>query len=218
MVKQERAVRTRQSLVRAAAEVFAQEGFVSASLTEISKRAGVSNGALHFHFESKLTLARAVENEAARIVRTIAEPADDTEPDALQRLVDVTHDVMGRLVKDVVIRAGFELSGQPAAHDGVMDLRTQWCGWVEQVCHEAEREGSLAEGVSAADTAVTVAGATVGFVLLGADDRTWVSQDTLVRFWDLVLPRIASPAALSRLKVRGTQARTRRSPLTSPRT
>ena len=61
MVKQERAARTRQALIQAAAEVFAEEGFVTASLSTISRRAGVSNGALHFHFANKGMLADAVE-------------------------------------------------------------------------------------------------------------------------------------------------------------
>ena len=53
MVKQERALRTREALIESAAEVFDREGFSVASLTAISSRAGVSNGALHFHFASK---------------------------------------------------------------------------------------------------------------------------------------------------------------------
>ncbi|MFD3678743.1 TetR family transcriptional regulator [Streptomyces sp. NPDC058613] len=65
MAKQERAARTRESLVRAAAEVFAEQGFVTASIAVISRRAGVSAGGLHFHFESKTALAQAVEDRAA---------------------------------------------------------------------------------------------------------------------------------------------------------
>ncbi|GAA0918106.1 hypothetical protein GCM10009549_35450 [Streptomyces thermoalcalitolerans] len=38
MVKQERALRARRSLVRAAAEVFAEKGFAPASLTAVSTR------------------------------------------------------------------------------------------------------------------------------------------------------------------------------------
>ncbi|MFJ3927874.1 TetR family transcriptional regulator [Streptomyces sp. NPDC090022] len=71
MAKQERAARTRESLVRAAAEVFAEEGFVTASIAAISRRAGVSTGGLHFHFESKTVLAGAVEDRAVEALRRI---------------------------------------------------------------------------------------------------------------------------------------------------
>ena len=70
MVKQVRAARTREALIRAAAEVFAADGYALASLPEISRRAGVSKGALHFHFASKDALAAEVEDvAAARVVR-----------------------------------------------------------------------------------------------------------------------------------------------------
>ncbi|WP_159062215.1 TetR family transcriptional regulator, partial [Streptomyces caniscabiei] len=65
MAKQERAVRTRENLIRSAAEVFDREGYAVASITTISARAGVSNGALHFHFASKAALAEAVAEAAA---------------------------------------------------------------------------------------------------------------------------------------------------------
>lgn len=204
MVKQERAARTRQALVRAAAEVFAHDGFVLASLTSISKKAGVSNGALHFHFESKQALARAVEDEAVEAVRAIAGPAEGSGLDPLQRLIDATHALMALLDQDVVVRAGFELgNGSPRREDGV-DLRGQWQSWVEDVLKDAEREGVLAEGVSAPEATIAVVAATVGFEQLGADDRTWMSEATLVQFWDLLLPRLASAEALGGLVSSGS--------------
>ncbi|KAB1972327.1 ScbR family autoregulator-binding transcription factor [Streptomyces triticiradicis] len=206
MVKQERAARTRESLVRAAAEVFAQDGFALASLTSISRRAGVSNGALHFHFESKQALARGVGDEAAAVVRAIAASAQAGSPGPLQQLIDATHALMERLDRDVVVRAGFELGSGPPRREGAVDLRGQWQNWVEEVLEDAEREGVLARGVSAADASVAVVAATVGLEQLGAQDRTWTSAKTLVRFWDLLLPRLASADVLRGLKPAGTAA------------
>lgn len=205
MVKQERAARTRQSLVRAAAEVFATEGFVQASLTSISRRAGVSNGALHFHFESKQVLAGAVESEAAAALEAIVRSSGGFGS-ALQRLVDATHALMSSLERDVVVRAGFGLSGGFPRRASGTDLRGQWRKWVEQVLQEAELEGGLTDGVSAADATVAVVAATVGFEQLGVGDPAWTSRTTLVQFWDLLLPRLASPALLPRLMSGGAQS------------
>ncbi|AZK92494.1 MULTISPECIES: ScbR family autoregulator-binding transcription factor [Streptomyces] len=199
MVKQERALRTRQALVRAAAEVFAQDGFAMASLGSISRKAGVSSGALHFHFENKRVLARAVEDEAAAAVRVIAGPAPAGGPGPLQRLIDATHALAARLDRDVVVRAGFELGCGLPRRSGAVDLRRQWQAWVEEVLREAEREGALAEGVSAADASVAVVAATVGFEVLGAGDRAWAAPAVLVRFWGLLLPRLAAAGTLGRL-------------------
>ncbi|MFJ4467406.1 ScbR family autoregulator-binding transcription factor [Streptomyces sp. NPDC089424] len=204
MVQQERAARTRQDLVRAAAEVFAQSGFTMASISTISKKAGVSTGALHFHFASKQALARAVEDEAAAVVRAIAGPAPDGGPHPLQRLIDATHALMGRLDQDVMVRAGFGLGSALPRREDAVDLRGVWQDWVEEVLRDAEREGVLAEGVSAADASIAVVAATVGFELLGAHDRTWTSAATLVRFWELLLPRLAAADGLGRLVSGGT--------------
>ncbi|CAM5724103.1 TetR family transcriptional regulator OS=Streptomyces microflavus OX=1919 GN=HUT09_00685 PE=4 SV=1 [Streptomyces microflavus] len=53
MTKQVRAARTRQALIRSAAIVFEQHGYGQARLALISSGAGVSTGALHFHFEEQ---------------------------------------------------------------------------------------------------------------------------------------------------------------------
>ncbi|MFJ8506875.1 TetR family transcriptional regulator [Streptomyces avermitilis] len=72
-VRQERAIRTRNALIESAAALFARHGYEVVSLSTISARAGVSNGALHFHFPSKAALAEAVGVAAAqRFGRIIA--------------------------------------------------------------------------------------------------------------------------------------------------
>ncbi|WP_327358766.1 ScbR family autoregulator-binding transcription factor [Streptomyces sp. NBC_01304] len=191
MVKQERAARTRQSLIRAAAEVFAQDGFAPASLNAISRRAGVSNGALHFHFETKLALAQAVHDEARETVRgltQLAPPGDGGG--ALQVLVDATHGLMRRLAEDVVVRAGFELCNDLSRGD-VSELRWAWQQWIEDTLRRADREGLLAEGVSPEAAAPAIMAATVGFEVLGSANSEWLSEQRIARFWDLMLPRLA---------------------------
>ncbi|MFF9863746.1 ScbR family autoregulator-binding transcription factor [Streptomyces tendae] len=204
MVKQERAVRTRQSLVWAAAEVFATDGYARASLTSISRAAGVSNGALHFHFESKQALAHAVEDEAVAMLRLIIRSTDGYWC-ALQRLVDATHALVGTQEQNAVVRAGFRLSGAVPPRGHGTDVRREWGEWVEQVLHAAAIDASLADDVQAADAAVAVVAATVGFERLGADDTHWTSEVTLVRFWNLMLPRLAARTVFPRLSSRSTQ-------------
>ncbi|MFJ9041483.1 ScbR family autoregulator-binding transcription factor [Streptomyces sp. NPDC102406] len=190
MVKQERAVRTRRLLVRAAAEVFARDGFALASLTTISRCAGVSTGALHFHFPSKRALVDAVLDEAAVAVERTTGRADET-PDPLRALVEATHGLMGGIAGDAVVRAGFALSGDPARARGDVDLRQQWQRWVERTLQRAEREGYLPEGMSCAQIAPIVVAVTVGFEVLGCRDPAWLTRRKIDRFWELLLPQWA---------------------------
>ncbi|MFC8827327.1 ScbR family autoregulator-binding transcription factor [Streptomyces sp. NPDC057137] len=192
MVKQERAARTRQALIRAAAEVFTEEGFALASLATISRRAGVSRGALHFHFDNKKVLADAVERQAADVVARMTGEAE-AAGDALDALVAATHALMSRLASDIVVRAGFELCGGPTRNTGAA-LRWQWQVWVEGTLDRAEREGLLAEGVSSARVAPAIVAATVGFEVLGARDPEWLSEERVARFWELMLPRLVAVA------------------------
>lgn len=204
MVKQERAARTRHALIQAAAAVFAEEGFVTASLSTISRRAGVSNGALHFHFANKSTLADAVEAEAAEAVRAITESARAWQGDSLQAVVDATHELMGSLAHDVVVRGGFELAGT-SAHRAEPSLRTQWQHWVEDSLRRAERSGALAEGVSWADGARVIVAATAGFEVLGGGDTSWLSRQNVTRFWEVMLPRLAGRSGLEHLVSAGSR-------------
>lgn len=59
----ERSATTRAALVRAARELFADQGFAATSRDQIAARAGVTRGALYHHFESKTAVAAAVVSE-----------------------------------------------------------------------------------------------------------------------------------------------------------
>lgn len=64
----ERRAQTRQALLDAAAELFAERGYQAASLDEIAARAGYTRGALHYNFGGKheLLLELLDERLAAR--------------------------------------------------------------------------------------------------------------------------------------------------------
>lgn len=205
MVKQERAARTRQALIRSGAEVFTEEGLAHTSLSTISRRAGVSNGALHFHFESKRALLRAIESKALESVRQIAREALARNEGPLQALVDATYRLMSAIAGDVVVRAGFELSDGPGRGEGPT-ARREWQRWVEEVLLRADEDGWLLEGVSADGAAAAVVAATVGFEVLGGEDKAWLSEEKVAGFWDLLLPRLTERHALVCASVEGSGA------------
>ncbi|MEV7192546.1 ScbR family autoregulator-binding transcription factor [Streptomyces sp. NPDC093510] len=190
MVQQERAARTREALMQAAAELFAEEGFAPATISGISRRAGVSPGALHFHFANKHALARAVEAAALAALHRIVRDAEEGHADALQRLVGAGHALLRAVEEDAVVRAGFQLVGPAAWRTGPMDLRGAWQRWVESLLHTARRQGALAREVSPARASAAVVAATVGFAALGLKDPVWISRPTLTQYWDLILPRL----------------------------
>ncbi|MFI7386522.1 ScbR family autoregulator-binding transcription factor [Streptomyces sp. NPDC049813] len=202
MVKQERAARTRETLIRSAAEVFVRDGFTGASLAAISTRAGVSSGALHFHFASKAALADAVEESAAQELREIGAREARAGAGELQHLVDVTHVVGGRLREGAVLRAGFGLSSD-VSRTSHTDVRALWHAWVQDALRRAAAGGELRAGVTPAAATAAVVAATVGFEALGSTDLSWLSRATLTQFWLLLLPNLAESAQGAALEAAG---------------
>ncbi|MFJ3883298.1 TetR family transcriptional regulator [Streptomyces sp. NPDC090077] len=192
MVKQERAARTRESLVLAAAEVFAEQGFASASIAAISERAGVTSGAVQFHFDGKPALARAVEARAVRALQRIAEAEGEPERAGapLRVLVEATYALLELLAGDAVVRAGFAL-GADAAHHSRVDLRGGCLQWAEELMVTADRAGLLAEGLAPQDATRVVVAFTAGLRALGAVEPEWTPRQALARIWTVVLPGIA---------------------------
>lgn len=191
MAKQERAVRTRQALIRAAAEVFAADAYAVASLSAISKRAGVSAGALHFHFAGKDDMARAVEAEAADSVQQLADGCRSTPGTALQRLVQTVFGLLLAAADDPVVRAGFKLSVDPSRKSEA-EMLAWWAGVVHELVLQAQREGELAQGVSADDATTVIVAATVGFEVIAMMDAEWPSVERMARFWSFILPSLAA--------------------------
>ncbi|MER6344736.1 ScbR family autoregulator-binding transcription factor [Streptomyces sp. NPDC001595] len=192
MAKQERAIRTRNALVNAAAELFDRDGFEVASLATISAKAGVSSGALHFHFANKAALLDAVVSVAGERLLWITRQRDAL---SLQVLIDASHDLVQGLGQDVVLRAGFALSSHPERGDATQDLRQDWQTWVEVTVERAEREGALMPDVATGDLSTAVVAVAAGLEALGGRDRRWLDRSTLTRFWTLLLPRVVGPAA-----------------------
>ncbi|UXY20352.1 TetR/AcrR family transcriptional regulator [Streptomyces cynarae] len=207
MAKQERAVRTRNALIESAAELFSRDGYEVVSLAAISARAGVSNGALHFHFPSKAALAAAVRGAAAeRFDRIVsAERPPPQLGGSLQALVDTSHALLLSLRQDLVLRAGFSLDGVAEDAGRGVSLHERWHAWVEDIVARCAREQLLSD-VAPRDLVATVVGATVGFAELGGRDVRWLSRITLTRFWSLLLPRIATAPTQRRVVATGRPA------------
>jgi AcrR family transcriptional regulator len=77
----DRSAKTTTALVKAARELFADQGFAATSRDQIAERAGVTRGALYHHFQSKTAVAAAVvsalEDELVeRVVRAAVEAED----------------------------------------------------------------------------------------------------------------------------------------------
>ncbi|MGO4458026.1 ScbR family autoregulator-binding transcription factor [Streptomyces sp. M-16] len=195
-LKQDRALKTREAILRAAAETFDELGFHGASISMIMGRAGVTQGGMYFHFKSKQDLARCVMLAQGDYVQL--PPGED----GLQRLIDITFHVGRELQQNVLFRAGVRL----AVEQGEFGLQddTAYQQWVEQfhgLLLVARERGELRPGVDEREFAQVLVGAYSGTQLFSqiATGRADLPQ-RIAALWKYFLPCIATPRTLAQLR------------------
>ncbi|MER5968094.1 ScbR family autoregulator-binding transcription factor [Streptomyces sp. NPDC002057] len=192
MAQQARAIRTRRVILESAAAVFAERGYERTTIGEILVRAGVTKGALYFHFASKEDLALGVLD-----AQLLDEPLT---PQAikLQELVDQGFLLAHRLQRDPLVRASVALALDSGATS--VDRAAPFRAWIDQVSEVltvAKARGEILLHVNVTDTAELFSGAFAGIqtmsqILCERNDLT----HRVVVLLQHVLPSICTPALL----------------------
>ncbi|MFD8752412.1 ScbR family autoregulator-binding transcription factor [Kitasatospora sp. NPDC059577] len=195
MVRQERAVRTRRLILEAAASVFDEYGYEGATIGEVVARAGVTRGAVYFHFASKRELAQGVVEEQF---------GRDDLPERhckLQEFVDLGMVVAHLMPRDPLLSAGARLSlGQDVFGDFSGGAAPGWIQRAEGVLVSAGERGELLPQVIPAETAWLVTGAWTGVQiqsqkLSGRADL----ERRIAALYQHLMPSIAVPGVLATL-------------------
>ncbi|MDH6236514.1 ScbR family autoregulator-binding transcription factor [Cryobacterium sp. CG_9.6] len=212
MAQQERAIETRAAIIRGAAATFQERGYGSTSLAQVSAAAGVTKGALYFHFESKEALAVAIieaQHEAsAGIGRTLL--ADNVP--GLRAIIVMSLELARQLHEDPIVSAGIRLTIEAANFD--TPIAGPYLAWME-ACEEYLRRGivegeispdidicALSHFIISAFTGVQV----VSDVLTGRDDI----EDRLIEMWAVIMPALVPAHRWAELKDLPTRIRAER--------
>ncbi|WP_063806292.1 ScbR family autoregulator-binding transcription factor, partial [Streptomyces kanamyceticus] len=195
MAKQARAIRTRRAILEAAARVFDEHDYQAATITEILRTAGVTKGALYFHFQSKEDLALGVLTEQTG---RLAVPPRTCRA---QELVDVVLLHGYRLQSDPMVRAGVRLSLHEVGHrpDGRSPF-DPWVDIVRELLETAKDQGELLSHVDTAASAEVVVGGFAGVQSMSETASRYRDLDrraaALMRH---LLPSIVIPSVLASL-------------------
>ena len=201
---QDRAVLTRQTLIVAAADVFARRGYAAATMADILEAAGVTKGALYFHFRSKEDLAHAIFAEDLRFADADAQSSGSP----LQDLIDLSHAFATALQTIAVARASVRLAIELTFTPGEEPTGyATWQGAATTLLERAQEHGELAPGVVPAAAANVVVGSFTGLQLLSeATSHRADLHTTLVDWWRLLIAGLASPSVLPALVPEGSHA------------
>ncbi|MGW8327504.1 ScbR family autoregulator-binding transcription factor [Streptomyces sp. NPDC055897] len=165
MAKQERAIKTREKILVAAAEVFAEVGYDAATIADILKRSEVTKGALYFHFASKDELAQAVLTDPLSSV-----PRVPPQELVLQEGLDESLLLAYMLGKgDPMVRGSIRLTvDQGTSHD-VLDRAASMQNWIDhntEILERAKRSGELLPHIDVAAAANMFVAAFTGAQIL----------------------------------------------------
>ncbi|MFE4516121.1 ScbR family autoregulator-binding transcription factor [Kitasatospora sp. NPDC056783] len=204
MVRQERALRTRRLILEAAASVFDEFGYEGATIGEVVSRAGVTRGAVYFHFASKRDLAQGVVEEQF---------VQDGVPERsckLQEFVDTGMVVAHLMPRDPLLSAGARLSlGQDVFDDLGGGATPGWINRFEALLAAAGERGELLPHVVPADTAWLLVAAWTGVQI--QSQKLCGRADLELRVSGLyqhLMPSVAVPGVLGSLQMgpnRGAQ-------------
>ncbi|MFJ6016300.1 ScbR family autoregulator-binding transcription factor [Streptomyces sp. NPDC092952] len=195
MAEQQRAIRTRQTILTAAAKIFEERGYQAATISQILAEAGVTKGALYFHFQSKEDLAQGVLSEQDQHVTT------PSRTSKVQEVVDAVMLHAHRLQTDPMVRAGVRLSMDQSARN--LDRSGPFLRWGNvgiTLLQQAKSQGELLPHIDPAETADIIVGSFAGIQSMSQalceyrDLTTRVSA--LMRH---ILPSAVTPAVLTTL-------------------
>ncbi|MBC3844268.1 TetR/AcrR family transcriptional regulator [Streptacidiphilus sp. 4-A2] len=201
MPMQNRAKSTRKRLITAAAEALDAAGDPLGGVDAlpgmelISRTAGVSKGALYYHFRSKEELLDAVRAEARESIGSLAaaHSATGRPQTGLRAVRELADAVAQRLDNDPVCRAGLRLSWPDLLRLPPGETTLEWMESVEALLAVAAERGELHQGVRPREAASALLVLAVGGMALCESNPGRSRARTASQLWDLVLPLLTDP-------------------------
>jgi TetR/AcrR family acrAB operon transcriptional repressor len=172
----EEAAATRDSILDAAEKLFVEQGVSRTTLQHIATAAGVTRGAIYWHFDDKGALFNAMMERAILPLEAEMQVLDQGESD--DPLVDLRNYVLAvldRTVEDPGARRVFEIATLKVEFVGEMDAVRQrrqqnmanWMSRAERRIRVAADKGLIGNHVEPHRTALAL----------------WIMMDGLIRNW-----------------------------------
>ncbi|MFC4006275.1 TetR family transcriptional regulator [Nonomuraea purpurea] len=185
------AAETRERLLRAAAEVFAERGYDGTRVAEIAAAAGVSNGALYAHFGSKAELlAAALRAHGPRLLASLfAADPDRSIADLLVvagRRLSRRRDPCGYLIVEALVAARRDEEVARAMRD-YLGERADWLAGLVRV---AQAGGEIDPRLSPDALAHFCLLLAMGSALIAPDLRSVADEE-----WTALLTRVVGGLA-----------------------
>lgn len=151
----EEALETRAELLDAAEKVFSTKGVTNTSLTEIAETAGVTRGAIYWHFRNKMDLIDALMERVRLPLEDLREQAMAMAPgdvvaqirlNAIQVLRQTVRDPHHRAIATIILQKCEYVDDVLPLKQRHLESRNECAAEVEQRFKEAIAIGQLPDG------------------------------------------------------------------------
>lgn len=141
------AARTRQKILDAAGEVFSRDGVATTTLEQVAQQAGMSRGAIYWHFKGKHDLLQAFIDEQ-KLPLEYSLPADvDLESGwrlLRQALIETVTSDSSRRLSEIMLYQGAYATYAVAAHQRLTQAREYFMSQLQLLLNSAVARGELA--------------------------------------------------------------------------
>ncbi|WP_440581089.1 ScbR family autoregulator-binding transcription factor [Streptomyces sp. PT19] len=168
MARQLRAEQTRATIVRAAADLFDRYGYESTSLSEIVAHAGVTKGALYFHFAAKEDLAHAILEMQSFTFHRLAKDLDGRDYSSLEGLMRLTFAMTRVYEEGPVLRAGMRLATAGMVRPLLPHPFTEWREAATARLLNAVRQSDVHRDIDVGSVADALVSSVVGICVVGS--------------------------------------------------
>ncbi|MDX1640147.1 MAG: TetR/AcrR family transcriptional regulator [Balneolaceae bacterium] len=150
---------TRQQIVDAAFELFANEGYAKTSISAVAKKAGISKGLIYHYFESKESILEAIFDQLVEMGEEVSSfPEDFSAAEKIRQTLEKTFEFienqasLGRLMISLALQPE-AFSSLKSKLDKVQEAQMilykeiMWDLGFEQPELEAYQLGALMDGI-----------------------------------------------------------------------
>lgn len=185
---------TRAQIMRAACHEFAAKAYSSVSLDDILAAAGVTKGAMYFHFRSKHALAEAIMDDRSAMTRTAIAGIMARKLSGLETIIDIVYLVAAQDYTTEVGRAGLNLMDSVGRIEGVQAQRLdEWIKGMSRAVARAVDEGDVLEGSNPEEVARLITAVYTGTRLITELNNAEQFLHNMEKNWTFILPGFTAP-------------------------
>ncbi|WP_156686556.1 TetR/AcrR family transcriptional regulator [Mycobacterium sp. Marseille-P9652] len=189
-----RADATRRQILRAAAHQFARRAYHEVGLDDILADAGLTKGAMYFHFKSKYALAVAIIDHETSDGAIVVEDLLSRGLSGLETLIDFSYLIAVQDITTDEVRAGLNLIESVGLSEGLQErLLGSWAKALAGVVEQAIAEGDIGEQWDPQDVGRFIVSLHMGLRKTSSLDQPEQFLLDLEKSWALILAGILQP-------------------------